>query len=91
MVESLHEGVLRRKGNNKLLGTSASLLVTSALLLVTMFAIRNKCHASIITRIRECRNKIRSLYGGRLEKGPVTRNGPEDRGPRDEERVRHRS
>ena len=29
-----------------LLGTSASLLVTSALLVVTMFAIRNKCIAS---------------------------------------------
>ena len=28
--------------NKKLLGTSASLLVTSALLVVTMFAIRNK-------------------------------------------------
>ena len=30
-------------GGRKLLGTSASLLVTSALLVVTMFAIRNKC------------------------------------------------
>ena len=29
-------------GHNKLLGTSASLLVTSALLVVTMFAIRSK-------------------------------------------------
>ena len=37
-----HMKHMKHHWNKKLLGTSASLLVTSALLVVTMFAIRNK-------------------------------------------------
>ena len=47
-VNSARVWIIRPYGssNKKLLGTSASLLVTSALLVVTRFATRNKCIAS---------------------------------------------